>query len=190
MASLFTACSRPVAHFQPSAREQFTSPVAAVAAPVAVVPAVEGLVTAPIETPTAAPTTQLAQANAAVTQLQAYVRNDSKLSADKKLNKRMDRVKQLLATAGTKAATAPAATTSPKKMNLLERMATKRLDKQIKHRLAPEQTKRAMASTGILAAGAIAVVVGLLLLLLGGSNIIGLILLLAGAIVLVVGLLA
>ena len=111
-----------------------------------------------------------------MTQIEAYVRNDNKLAADKKLNKRMDRVKEMLATATAKASVAPNATASTKKMNLLERMATKRIDKQIKHKLSPERTMAKSALT----VGLIIAVAGLILILVNATGI--------GVIALIVGL--
>ncbi len=187
LTGLLSACSRPVAYFQKSEREAITRSAASPATPASVVAQSEQPTVA---TPAATPASQLAQATAALTQVDAYVRNDSKLATNKKIAGRLNRMKQLLATASANHTATPTATASPRKMNLLERMAVKHLDKQVKHRLSPERTHKAMASTGILAVGAIAVIVGLLVLLLGGSSALGVIVLLAGAIVLVVGLLA
>jgi hydrogenase maturation factor HypF (carbamoyltransferase family) len=112
-------------------------------------------------------------------QIEAYVRNDNKLATDKKLNKRMERVKDMLATATTKASTAPVTSTSTKKASLLERMATKKIDKQIKNKLSPERT---MAKS-LLTIGIIVAVAGLILLLIGGTGLGAL-----GGIALIVGL--
>ncbi len=175
------SCSRPVAYFQRGPVENHhapkteiaaveTAPLETVAATTPTEVAQPTVVATPAESvaPATTPAQQVAQANAALTQVEAYVRNDSKLSADKKLNKRMERVKQLLATETTKAATAPTATASPKKMNLLERVAVKRLDKQIKNRLAPEETNRTMVRS-LLTAGLVVGIIGLILLLVGNG---------------------
>ncbi len=166
---ILASCSRPVAYFQRGPVEHYTTvktETAAIAAPTDQVPPVE--TPAPVEAvPVAAPTPvqQVAQAKAAMTQIEAYVRNDNKLAADKKLNKRMDRVKTMLNTVAAKALSTPNATTSPKKMNLLERVAAKRIDKQIKHKLSPERTMaQSRLTIGIIVAAA-----GLLLLLIGNG---------------------
>jgi hypothetical protein len=183
--AILSSCSRPVAYFQRGPVEHYntakteTVAVAVAAQPAEVAAPAEVVATAPVAVATPAPAEQVAQANKAVAQIEAYVRNDNKLAADKKLNKRMDRVKEMLATANTKAATAPTTTTSTKKMNLLERMATKKIDKQIKHKLSPERT---MAKS-LLTIGVIIAVAGLILLLVGGSGLGAL-----GGIALVVGL--
>ena len=129
---------------------------------------------APVAMP--APAEPVAQAKATMAQLEAYVSNDSKLASDKTLNKRMDRVKTLLASATAKASLAPNATTSAKKATLLERMAIKKIDKQIKHKLSPERT---MAKS-LLTIGLIIGVAGLILILVNATGI--------GVIALIVGL--
>ena len=46
----------------------------------------------------------------------------------------------------------------------------KKINKKITHQLAPQNPEKAMANKTILATGAIAVIIGLLILLLGGSK--------------------
>ncbi|RYC71367.1 hypothetical protein [Spirosoma sordidisoli] len=184
----FASCSRPVAYFQKSPRESFAktpavqAPVADASTPVSGVN--ESVVVA-------TPAQPIAQANAALDQMDAMVRNDAKLATDKTVQKRLNKVRTMLTSAAQKSTLTPAATTAPqKKAGLVERLMIKKLNKKINRQLAPSNPEKAMANTGILAAGAVAVIIGLLILLLGGSGTLGVILLLAGAIVLLVGLLA
>lgn len=189
LTALFSACSRPVAYFQPQQREQFTQSSVTVAPQVkpadAVTPVV--VVTAAEAAPSSA-RPQIVQTEVALQQIDALVRNDKSLSADKTVQKRLNRVRTLLTS--TKVTLTPSATTTPRKASLMERFMLKKMDRKINRQLAPSNPNKPMASTGILAAGAVAVLVGLLILLLGGSGTLGVILLLAGAIVLLVGLLA
>ena len=176
--AILSSCSRPVAYFQRGPVEHYntakTETVAVQPADVAVAAPAEAVAATPVAAATSAE--QVAQANKTMSQIEAYVRNDNKLAADKKLNKRMERVKDMLATATAKASLAPNATTSTKKMNLLERMATKRIDKQIKHKLSPERTMAKSALT----VGLIIAVAGLILILVNATGI--------GVIALIVGL--
>lgn len=186
MTTLFAACSRPVAHFQPSQREYFKAPSAA---PVA---AVDANVVPQASLPTDAPSMkQLAQTNPVMDQLEAYVRNDSKLAADKKVEKRLNRVRTLLAVSSSANSVSPTATTAPRKANLMERLVLKKMNKKINKQLAPQNPNKPMVNTGILATGAVLVIVGLLLVLLtsGTASTLGIIVLLAGAVLLLVGLL-
>ncbi len=194
---VLSSCSRPVAYFQRGPVENYHTPkteTVAVVTPVEAAQPALGTTAAEPVAPVAAvseatPANAVAQANTAMTQLEAYVRNDSKLAADKNVSKRIARAKQLLATAATKATTTPNATASPKKMNLLERMATKHIDKQIKHKLAPDQTKRTMAKS-LLKIGLIVGLIGLILLLVGNGfgATLGLIGLIGGAVLVIVDL--
>jgi len=184
-AAILSSCSRPVAYFQPTARENFKS--AQPQAVAAVTPVAEESVAAQsaevatITPATAAPVEQqLAQTKQAVSQVEAYVRNDNKLASNKKLAKRMTRLNEMLATTSAKAEVATNVT-STKKMSLMERTMLKKIDKKIKNHVAPDQTK-AMSSNVRL--GVIIGIVGLLLLLLGGGSVLGVI----GAIGLIVGL--
>ena len=182
----FASCSRPVAYFQPSAREHFATATAKVA-PVKSVDASAPVTLAPAVTST--PAEQVAQANVALDKIDAVVRNDSKLAADKTVQKRLNRVRTLLASTSAKANLAPTDVNAAKKMNLVQRLMVKKMNKKISKQLAPANPEKAMANTGVLAAGAVLVIVGLILLLAGGSSTVGVILLLAGAVILLVGLL-
>ena len=178
-AAVLSSCSRPVAYFQRGPVDQYNTAkteTVAVVTPTEVAQPAEVVAPEPVAVATPAPAEQIAQANATMSQVEAYVRNDSKLATDKKLNKRMDRVKTMLASATTKASLAPNATTSTKKATLLERMAVKKIDKQIKNKLSPERT---MAKS-LLTIGLIVGVVGLILILVGSGTI--------GVIALIVGL--
>jgi len=196
--AVFTSCSRPVAYFQPSQAERFhsqkTETVAAVkpvtattteaVQPVAVeTPAVEVAAT----TPEVAPTAQVAQAKAAMSQVEAYVRNDSKLASNKKLTKRIERANELLATTATKSTVANTAT-SAKKMSFTERMVLKKLDKKIKNHVAPEEAKVLSRNVrnGIII-GAIGLILSLLFA--GPIGVIGLVLLVVGVVLILLGVL-
>ena len=89
-AAILSSCSRPVAYFQPTARETFKSAqpqAVAVVTPVAE----ESVAAQPAEVAMVTPATaapveqQLAQTKQAVSQVEAYVRNDNKLASNKKL---------------------------------------------------------------------------------------------------------
>ena len=185
-AAILSSCSRPVAYFQPTARENFKSAQpqsVAVATPVAdeqsvaAQPAEAAFVTpvaaAPVEQ-------QLAQTKQAVSQVEAYVRNDSKLASNKKLAKRMTRLNDMLATTSVKAEVSTNVA-STKKMSLMERTMLKKIDKKIKNHVAPDQTKAMNSNVRL---GVIIGIIGLLLLLLGGGSVLGVL----GAIGLIVGL--
>lgn len=183
--ALISSCSRPVAYFQPTAREQFKSAPTEAVAVATPAPAIEA---AAVETPVAeaAPVSVVEPVNQtkeAVSRVEAFVRNDSKLASNKKLTKRMDRMKSMLATTTSKASLAPTATT--KKATLLERMALKRIDKQIKNKLSPERT---MAKS-VLTIGAIIAIVGLILILLNTATALGVIALIVGLVLILLDLL-
>ena len=189
--TILSSCSRPVAYFQPSAREHFaTTPTKAAPAKIAETPS-----PAIVETTTpvvpVTPPEQVAKANAALDQMDVLVRNDSKLAENKTVQKRLNRVRTLLATASTRASLSPTEVTAPKKMNLVERMMLKKMNKKINKQLAPANPEKAMANSGTLAAGAVLVIIGLLLLILtsGTAATVGLVAVLVGAVILLIGLL-
>jgi hypothetical protein len=183
--ALISSCSRPVAYFQPTAREQFVvnkPEKAVIAAPADVV--VETVVVSN-ETPAVA-TEQVAQAKQAVSQIEAYVRNDSKLAASKTLNKRMARLNKLLTTATDKATVSTKAA-STRKMTLMERTMLKKMDKKIKNHVSPDKTDAMNSNVrlGIIVGG-----IGLILLILGGSSVlsvIGLIGFIVGLVLILLG---
>jgi hypothetical protein len=186
MIALFAACSRPVAYLQPSAREHFAT------APARTEPVNVSETPSPVlaETP-ATPAEQLAQASVALNQVDAMVRNDSKLAADKTVQKRLNRVRNLLTTASAKSTMTPTTVNAAKKMNLMERLMLKKMNKKISRQLAPANPDKAMAIEGVLALGAVLVLGGLLLVLLttGTGATIGVIALAAGLVFLLIGLL-
>jgi hypothetical protein len=190
-AAVFSSCSRPVAYFQPTAREHFaTAPAKAVS----VAPAESAapvIAQTPVTTSVGTPSEQVAQTTAALDQMDAMVRNDSKLSADKTVQKRLNKVRTLLAANSAKAALAPTEAAAPKKMNMVERMMLKKMNKKISKQLAPSSPEKTMANTGTLAGGAVLVIVGLLLLILtsGTAATVGLVAVLVGAVILLIGLL-
>lgn len=192
MIALFAACSRPVAYVQPSAREHFTA-LPAETQPVNFVDVSGAEVTnSPASAIATTPTDQLAQATAALDQVDAMVRNDSKLAADKTVQKRLNRVRTFLAATSAKATTTTStATNASRKMNLMERMMLKKLDKKISKHLAPANPEKAMAIKGVLAAGAVLVLAGILLLLLttGTGATIGVVAIIGGLVLLLLGLL-
>ena len=187
--ALISSCSRPVAYFQPTARQQYktvqTEAVAVTPAEATQPVAVE--TSAPqvaVVAQTATPTEQIAQAKQAVSQVEAYVRNDNKLASNKKLTKRLARVNELLATTSPKEASSMKATAS-KKAPLLQRMVLKHMDKKIKNQLSPDRT---MAKS-LLTIGLIVGVIGLILLLLNVASPLGIIALIVGLALVLVDLL-
>ena len=189
--AVFSSCSRPVAYLQPTSREHFaTAPVKA-----APVTQAESAAPAVVQTPVTAsvttPSEQVAQTTTALEQMDAMVRNDSKLSADKTVQKRLNKVRTLLAANSAKAALAPTEANAPKKMNLVERMMLKKMNKKISKQLAPANPEKTIVNSGTLAGGAVLVIIGLLLLILtsGTAATVGLVAVLVGAVILLVGLL-
>ncbi len=122
--------------------------------------------------------------------MDALVSANPSLAENKRVEKRMSKVRTMLTNMST-ANAAPAATAAPKKMNLVQRMMLKKMDRKISRQLAPANPEKAMISTGTLALGAVLVIVGLLLIIFatGTGATIGIIALLAGAVVLLLGLL-
>lgn len=189
MITVFASCSRPVAYFQPTAREQFATTLAK-SEPVSTNDAQVTAAPTPVVASTS--TEQIAQANTALGQAEALVRNDSKLATDKTMQKRLNRVRTLLTSTSAQTNLAPTETNAPKKMNLVQRMMLKKMNKKITKQLAPNQPEKAMVNSGLLVGGIVLALVGLLLILLttGTGSTVGVILLLLGAISLVLGLLA
>lgn len=184
--ALISSCSRPVAYFQPTHREHFASTEAPAVTPVAPVQTVE--TPAVVETPSkdiATPVEQIAQTKQAVSQVEAYVRNDSKLASNKKLAKRMTRLNELLTTASAKANVTPAAgvanAASTQKTTLMQRMMLKKMDKRIKNHVAPEEAKAMNSNVRL---GLIIGLIGLLVWILGGGTVLGVI----GLIAFIVGI--
>ena len=188
-AALLTSCSRPVAYFQPTQREHFSSPKTETVATVTPVEATQPVAAAaPLTAPEAAPAPaqQIAQAKTVMNQVEAYVRNDSKLASNKMLSKRMARANDLM-TAATNKAAVGTSMTAAKKMTFMERTMLKKIDKKIKKHVAPDETNALNKNTrnGIILAG-----IGLILSFFGGIiGIIGLVLLVVGVILILLGVL-
>jgi len=182
---VMASCSRPVAYFQRGSVEHYKTTTTIAAAtpvvettPAAVVSEIPAVVSSS-DAAVANAEVQLAQAKTTMNEVEAYVRNDNKLASNKKLTKRMERVKTML---NSVSAQKLATTASTKKASLMEKMVAKRLDKQVKNKLAPESPAKAMARS-MLTIGVIVAVAGLLLLLIGnGAGVV------IGGIALVVGL--
>ncbi|GAB2561230.1 hypothetical protein GCM10027085_60380 [Spirosoma aerophilum] len=139
----------------------------------------------------ATPVEQVAQTAKAMDQMEAMVRNDSKLGADKTVQKRLNKIRSLVASTSAKAVASPTEVSAPKKMNMMERLMLKKMNKKISKQLAPANPEQTMSSRGTLAAGAVLVIIGLLLLILtsGTASTIGLVAVLVGAVILLIGLL-
>lgn len=191
LATVLSSCNRQQALFQRTSAVSYATPAPAqatpaVAEPVAVTP--ELAPTTPADV--AAPAPEAVQAKAALAQMDALVSANPSLAENKRVEKRMSKVRTMLTTMST-ASAVPTATAAHKKMNLVQRMMLKKMDRKISKQLAPANPEKAMISTGTLALGAVLVIVGLLLILLttGAGATIGIIALLAGAVVLLLGLL-
>ena len=184
--AIFSSCSRPVAYFQPTAREQFKSAKTDVLATAAETPQpalVQEAAPAILNQEVAAPQ-QISQAKQTISELEAYVKNDNTLASNKKLAKRMSRVNELLST--SKAQTALSTKVgSTQKTTLIQRVMLKQLDKKIKNHLSPEKT---MAKS-VLTIGLIVAIIGLILLLLNVATPLGLIALIVGLALVLVDLL-
>lgn len=183
---ILSSCSRPVAYFQPSAREHIVStapPTTLLVAPQTPVDQAPVIGTSPAQ--------QLVHASSTLNEVDALVSTNNKLAANKTVQKRLNRVRALLASASTRASLNPTEVAAPKKMNLVERLMVKKMNKKISKQLAPNNPDKAMINSGTLATGAVLVIVGLLLILLttGTAFTVGVIALLAGAVLLLVGLL-
>lgn len=181
--SVMASCSRPVAYFQPTPRPSFAvqTPTAAVAA---VTPTTN-------ETPTATPVlTEAAQAKVALAQLDAVASTNPNVMAHKSVAKRIAKVRTMLTAAAATPTTHAAPVATTKKAGLVERMMLKKMDRQLKHHIAPNQPEKAMISGGSLTLGIILGLGGLLLMLLtsGVASTIGLIALLAGIVIIILGL--
>lgn len=172
---MLSSCARQQAYFQPTARESFktesVAQVSPVETPVSEPVVVTEMSPALVEAPAVVTASELVQTKEAVSQLEAYVRNDSKLASNKKLTKRMTRLNELMVATSDKAVAAVPAT-SAKKMSLMERMVLKKMDKKIKNHVAPDQTNAMNSNVRL---GLIVGIIGLLLLILGGSSVLGVI---------------
>lgn len=189
-AAFISSCSRPVAYFQKTPREHYTSPhretVATVAPAEVAQPSITTTEAPATPAPEATKAAQVASAKQVMSQIDAYVRNDSKLASNKKLTRRLERANQMLAAANEKTVVSTNGA-SAKKLSLMERSVLKKLDKKIKHTLAPDDTN---ALNRNVRNGIIVGAIGLILSLFGGIiGIIGLILLVVGVVLILLGVL-
>ena len=189
MVALFTACSRPVAYVQPSVREHFSRALQATPSTdvVAQAPASEAVIDT---TRMTGPSQQVTQAIQTLDKVDALVRNDQKLGADKRVQKGLSRARTLLASVSGKTTLNATAGKANVRMNMMHRLMVKKLNRTISKQLAPENPNEPMAIKGILALGAVVLIAGLLLLLLttGTGATIGVIGVIAGLALLLIGL--
>ncbi len=193
--AMLSSCARPYATFQKTTPERFAakqsvmSQPAAVQSPIAIDSPLPPVVTssAPVEVTgmeTVAPAPRPATVDAALDQLEAVASAKAGPTESHKIAKRVARIRTLMAALPAKS-TVNETSTAPK-LNLMQRMAMKSIDKKIQKKLAPKQP---MAATSILTIGAVLVIVGLVLILATSSGGLGAGILVAGAIVLLIGLL-
>ncbi|GAA4457937.1 hypothetical protein GCM10023189_29430 [Nibrella saemangeumensis] len=136
-AALLSACSRPYATFQRTQHENFhAQKVEAVAAPVQA----EVQVAQVTESATVAAPVQAEVVQPVAVQPEALASVENKAVASKKLEKRMAKVQNLLAVAAEKQALSPTATNAPQKLNMVEKMLLKKIDKKIKDKMGPDAT--------------------------------------------------
>ncbi|MCK8495440.1 hypothetical protein M0L20_26480 [Spirosoma sp. RP8] len=168
--AVLSSCSRPVAYFQ------------------------KGSVVAPTRAntqtvPTAIPDQTAALPVQPISEGEAYVRNDQNLVENKAIDGHLSRARQLLVASQEQEVAAPVKKSH--KLNVVDRLIIRKLNKRIAHQLAPNQLYKTMInSMGQLIGGAVLLVGGLLLLILGTGTVafIGLILSLVGALGVIVGL--
>ncbi|MBO0929522.1 hypothetical protein [Fibrella aquatilis] len=182
--ALLGSCSRPTATFQPSHAQRYYSPQPAVTAQA---PATEAIAaTAPVAEAAPVTTTTPAATKADIENVlvkaEAMASTKATASESRKLNRRIAKIREVLAKAPL---AAPTTTTTTKKASLVQRMMLKRMDSKMKQQLAPEQPMR----TSTLTAGLVIGLIGLLLLVLSVANPLGLILLVVGIVLVILGLL-
>ncbi len=159
---LLSSCSRPYATFQKTTPEHFytkatVTPAETPETPVVAtpVPAESAVLPATAVRPTTV--------NEALDQLEAVASAKAGPSEIHKIQKRTARLRSMMALVETKSSTA---TTKAPKLNLVQKMVLKSIDKKIQKKMAPEKTMaRSLLSIGIVVA-----LIGLLLLLIGGSS--------------------
>lgn len=175
--AVISSCSRPVAYFQHGPVDPYT---ASNTQPVTVATPTQAVAT---------PAQPIEQVSTTITQLETYVRNDNKLSTNRALSKRMARVKNLLTS--TAQPLESKMTAAPRKMNLVEKLMLRKMNKRFSRQLAPNHPEKAMISTGKLIGGAVLLIAGLIMLFAGTGTVafIGIILSLIGALRLLVSLL-
>ena len=174
------SCSRPVATFQRSNVERFytaqapTAPVAATSDVVA-----ESVATTSVVATNADAKAQIEQA---LVKTEAYASTNARPAEARKLERRISKIRQVLATTTQQTLTS---TKSAAKPTMVQKLMLKGMDRKIQKHLAPEQPQRSSNLTIGLVVGAI----GLLLLLLSVANPLGLILLVVGIVLIILGLL-
>ena len=174
--AMLASCSRPVAYFQCGL--------------------VDPSATASVQISTMTTPTQRviesaqpgAPANITAYQSEANIRKDSKLATSTTLNKHMTRIGKMLTSSTT--ASGSYATRAPHKMNGMERLILKKLNRKIGKQLAPSHPQKAMVAKGKLAGSLVLLIAGLLMLILGTGTLafIGLIVGLVGAVGTIVSL--
>jgi hypothetical protein len=192
MLALLGSCSRPVAYFQPSKAERFytqtttTPPTFSqeVTAPMAPVGLEEATASTLEQAPTVATRADIEQL---LVRTQAVASAKAQPAEARKLERRISKIREVLATTPDAKLTQPAAT---QKMGLAQRLMMKQMDKKIQKKLAPAQPEQPMRSS-TLTAGLVIGLIGLLLLLLttGTAATIGLIALVVGIVLVILGLL-
>ncbi|OIN59518.1 hypothetical protein BLX24_09545 [Arsenicibacter rosenii] len=191
MGMLMTACNhRPYATLQRTpaavAHSRAPQPQPVAAAPVTI--QTESMSVETMPAPAAEMTPQTVEAALARYEAVASADNNLSVSEKQKLDKRMGRIKQLLATTSFTETSAKAST---HKTTAMERMMVKKINKKIQQKMYPEKAQKAQLNTGVLTGGAVLVILGLLLLLLtsGTAATLGLVSLIVGAVLLLIGLL-
>lgn len=128
------------------------------------------------------------QTSETLPQPDAYVSMGSKPVSQTKLNERTARMTNLLGS--THVTTSPVATQASRKMNGVQRLLLKKLNKRIGHQLAPNHPEKALVKTGKLVGSLVLLIGGLLMLIIGSGTVafIGLIIALVGGVGTVVSL--
>lgn len=180
--ALITSCSRPYATVQRTPTQKFATTTTAQTAPVQAIAPAEAETPVVVDAPAATPAPAVDVA-AVQTQLNEAVASNKTVMADKRVQKQMAKINAVLATSNQKSTMTPTATA--KKMNMVERMMVKKIDKKIKNKMSPDQT---MAKS-LLTLGAIIAIAGLVLMLLGVASPLGLIALIVGLVLILVDLL-
>ena len=184
LTALLGSCSRPTATFQPSHAQRFYSPqpVATVESPVNEAVAETTPVAEAIPVAATTPVATKADIENVLVKAEAMASTKATATESRKLNRRIAKIREVLAKAPL---AAPTTSTTTKKTSLVQRMMLKRMDAKMKKQLAPEQPMRSSTLT----AGLVVGLIGLLLLLLSIANPLGLILLLVGIVLVILGLL-
>ena len=185
--ALLSACSRPYATLQRTPVDLGQTAITASSSFQEATPSSEANQLTQSQPSFAAPSPTISEALA---QSEALVSTNNRLTNAQKhtLVKRMNRIKRVLAVTPLMAGSINQTTTSTHKTTAMERMVVKKINKQIQQKLSPQQPQ---LNSGVLATGAVLVLIGLLLVLLtsGTAATLGIVALLAGAVLLLVGLL-